>query len=108
MRDVHVARLRFYSDAQLDVTSDLKDVFQHSFNQGEFEMEALINIGPTHDDSGYVVRVRWAGFEEDEDTWEPLKTLWEDAPQFVRQQLRKMKLGRDIRDKLNKDYGISL
>ena len=58
VRDVHVVRLRFYSDAQLDVTSDLKDVFQHSLNQGEFEMEALINIGPTNDDSGYLVRVR--------------------------------------------------
>ena len=107
VRDVHVVRLRFYSDAQLDVTSDLKDVFQHSLNQGEFEMEALINIGPTNDDSGYLVRVRWAGFEADEDTWETLKTLLEDAPQCVRQQLRKIKLGRDIRDKLEKDYGIS-
>eukprot|EP00903_Cladosiphon_okamuranus_P015275 g14116.t1 len=44
----------------------------------------------------------------DEDTWEPLKTLWEDAPQFVKQQLRKMKLGRDIHKKLQQDYGISL
>ena len=71
-------------------------------------MEALLNIGPAHDGSGYLVRVRWFGFEEDEDTREPLKTLWEDAPQFVKQQLCKMKLGPDVHDKLRKDYGIFL
>eukprot|EP00752_Nemacystus_decipiens_P007839 g7004.t1 len=108
VRDVHVARLRFYSDSALEVTSDLKEVFQQTFNQGEFEMEALLNIGQAHDGSGYLVRVRWAGFEEDEDTWEPLTTLWEDAPQFVKQQLRKMKLGSDVHDKLKQDYGITL
>ena len=107
-RDVHVARLRFYSDSALEITSDLKEVFQHTFNQGEFEMEALLNMGESHDGSGYVVRVRWAGFEEEEDTWEPLKTLWEDAPQFVKQQLRKMKLRSDVQDILKKNYGITL
>eukprot|EP00752_Nemacystus_decipiens_P016680 g14920.t1 len=96
-------------DAQdLQITSDLKEVFQHTFNQGEFEMEALLNIGESHDRSGHVVRVRWAGFEEEEDTWEPLKTLWEDAPQFVKQQLRKMKLGSDVHDILKRNYGITL
>ena len=107
VRDVHVARLRFYSDSALEVTSDLKEVFQQTFNQGEFEMQALLNIGESHDGSGHIVRVRWSGFDEEEDTWEPLKTLWEDTPQFVRQQLRKMKLGRDVYDKLKKTYGIS-
>ena len=86
MRDGHFARLRFCSDSQLEVTSELNEVFRHSFTQGEFEMEALLNIGESHDGSGYLVRVRWSEFEEDEDTWEPLKTLWEDAPQFVIQQ----------------------
>lgn len=96
VRDVHVARLRFYSDSELEITSGLKDVFQHSYTQGVFEMEALINIGEAHDGSGYNIRVRWAGFGEDEDTWEPLKTLWDDAPQFVIKELRKMGLARAI------------
>eukprot|EP00903_Cladosiphon_okamuranus_P017435 g16059.t1 len=45
---------------------------------------------------------------EDEDTWEPLQTLLEDAPQFVKQQLRKMKLSRDVHEKLKQQYGIAL
>ena len=106
VRDVHVARLRFYADSELDVTSDLKDVFQHSFGQGEHEMEAVLNIGPAHDDSGYLVRVRWAGFEEDEDTWQPLSEVYDDAPQFVKQELRKMKLSADVKDKIKKKHNI--
>ena len=70
-------------------------------------MEALLNIGESHDGFGYLVRVRWAGSEE-EDTWEPLKTLWEDAPQFVKQQLRKMQLGSDVHENLKNNYGIKL
>ncbi|CAM9378485.1 unnamed protein product, partial [Hapterophycus canaliculatus] len=30
----HVAHLRFYADAQLNISVDLKDVFQHSYAQG--------------------------------------------------------------------------
>ena len=50
-RDVHVARMRFYSDSELDITSDLKENFQHSSHQGEIEIEVLINIGEFHDGS---------------------------------------------------------
>ncbi|CAB1109586.1 unnamed protein product [Ectocarpus sp. CCAP 1310/34] len=106
VRDVHVARLRFYADSELNVTSDLKDVFQHSFGQGEHEMESILNIGPAHDGSGYLVRVRWAGFEEDEDTWQPLSDIYQDAPQFLKQELRKMKLSKEVKDNIKKEYGI--
>ena len=78
VRDVHVARVRFCADSKLDVTSELKDVFQHTFGQGEHVMEAILNIGPARD-SGNLVRVRWAGFDEDEDTWQPLAEVHDDA-----------------------------
>ena len=58
------------------------------------------------DDSGYLVRVRWAGFEEDEDTWQPLSEVYDDAPQFVKQELRKMKLSADVKDKIKKKRNI--
>ena len=76
VRDVHVTRMRFYSDSELDITSDLSEIFSiHFFDQGDIEMEALINIGESHDSFGFLVRVRWSGFEEDEDTREPQKTV---------------------------------
>ena len=51
---------------------------QHTFGQGEHVTEAILNIGPALD-SGNLVRVRWAGFDEDEDTWQPLTEVHDDA-----------------------------
>ena len=38
----HVARLRFNADADLNITAEMKDVFQHSCAQGECRMNALM------------------------------------------------------------------
>ena len=36
VKDVHVVRLWFYVDKDLETTAALKEVFQHAFTQGEF------------------------------------------------------------------------
>ena len=108
VRDVHVVRLCFYADSALDITSDLKDVFQHSFTQGQFEMSGLVDMAEADDGDGYDVQVQWVGFEDDEDTWEPLSKIWDAAPQFVKRELRKMGLTRAVRSKLKQCYGITL
>ena len=38
VQTAHVARLRFYADSQLNVAADVKDVFQHAYSQGQFQM----------------------------------------------------------------------
>ena len=37
----HVALLRFYADADLSITAEIKDVVQHSYAQGECRMNCL-------------------------------------------------------------------
>ncbi len=108
VRDVHVVRIRCYADSELEITSDLKDVFQRSFTQGQFEMSALVDMAEAEQGSGYDVQVQWVGFEDDEDTWEPLSKIWDAAPQFVKRELRKMGLKRDVRSMLKQHYGIAL
>ena len=49
----HVARLRFYADADLNITAEIKDVFQHSYAQGECRMNALLHVA--EDDQGDVI-----------------------------------------------------
>ena len=44
VRDVHVARIRFYADAALEINAELKEVFQHDFTQGGFEIAAMVDI----------------------------------------------------------------
>ena len=36
IRDDHVARMRFYADAALEITAELKELLQHGFTRGEF------------------------------------------------------------------------
>ena len=108
VRDVHVARLRFYADSALTVNADLKDVFQHAFTQGEFEMAAIVDLAEAEDDPGYVVEVEWVGFGKEENTWEDLAKIRDAAPQFVKTELRKLGLKRGVRERLQQQYGIVL
>ena len=45
----HVARLRFYADSQLNVTADVKNVFQHVFNHGQFQMAGTVRVAEADD-----------------------------------------------------------
>ncbi|CAM9676626.1 unnamed protein product, partial [Sphacelaria rigidula] len=68
----HVARLRFYADSQLNVAADVKNVFQHAFKQGQFQMAGIVREAKAEDRS-LIVLVNWAGFEVEERTWESFK-----------------------------------
>ena len=64
--------MRFYTDAALAITAEVKEVFQHAFTQGEFEMAAIVVMANAEDGSGYEVEVEWDGFDKEENTWEDL------------------------------------
>ena len=78
-RDVHVARPYFYADAALAIMAELKEVFQHAFTQGEFEMAAIVDTSPAEDGPGYDVEVEVVCFGEEENTWEALSIFWDSA-----------------------------
>ncbi|CAM9762043.1 unnamed protein product, partial [Hapterophycus canaliculatus] len=89
VHQAHVARLRFYADATLNVTADLKHVFQHSFSQGECRMNALVHVAED-DANSVIVLVDWDCFEAEERTWESLRSIHSAAPEFVVKELRKL------------------
>ena len=49
----HVARLRFNADADLNITAEINDVFQHSYAPGECRMNDLMHVA--EDDQGDVI-----------------------------------------------------
>ena len=58
----HVARLRFSADADLKITAEIKDVFQHSYAQGKCRMNASMHVA--EDDQGdVIVLVDWECFD---------------------------------------------
>ena len=63
----HVARLRLYADADINITAEIKDVFPHAHAQGECRMNALMYVA--EDDPGdVIVLVDWQGFDAEECT----------------------------------------
>ena len=108
VRDVHVARMRFYADAALEITAELKEVFQHAFTQGEFAIAVIVDFSTAEEGSGFEVEVEWIGFDTEENSWEDLATIWGAAPQCVKSELRKLRLKRRLRTKLKRQCGINL
>ena len=92
VKGVYVVRLRFYANKDLEMTAALKGVFQHVFTQGEFEMARIVDISEAEEVQGLDVKDDWVGFNEGESSWEPLAIIWDGAPQFVKSELRKLRL----------------
>ena len=107
-REVHIARMRPYADASLNVTAELKEIFNNFESQGEFDMEMIDAVDLAADSEEYVVKVKWVGLDKEETTWEPLSTIHTDAPKYVVAQLRKLRLTKEVRDGLKKKYGMKV
>ena len=103
-REVHIARMRPYADASLNVTAELKEVLSNLKSQGEFDIEKVEALDLAADGEEYVVNVKWIGLDEEETTWEPMFTIYADAPKYVLAQLRKLRLTTEVRDHLKKTY----
>ena len=83
-------------------------MFQHTFTPGEFEIVGIVDISEAENGQGFDVKVDCVGFDERGNSWEPLATICYDAPQIVKSKLRKLRLDRGVRSRLQKFYGITL
>ena len=60
------------------------------------------------DDLSLIVLVDWIGFEVDERTWGPFKENLEAAPEFLANELRKLRVTRAIAARIRSEFGIQL
>ena len=107
VRDVHFARMRFYANAALAITTELKEDFQHAFTQEEFEMAAFVDMSDAENRSGFEVEVEWVRFDNEDNTWKDPAKIWHAAPPFVTSELRKLVLKRGVRTQLKQQYGMT-
>ena len=54
------------------------------------------------------MEVEWAVIDTEENTWEDLAKIWGATPQFVKSELRKIRVKREVRTKLKRQCGITL
>ena len=55
-----------------------------------------------------IVLVDWVGFDVEERTWEALKDIFDAAPQFLKSELRKLRVTRAIAARVEREFGIKL
>ncbi len=69
---VHGSRMRLYHESLLDVTEKMK--VQKSFDDESFIIEKVL------EQKDNKVLIKWKGFSEKENTWEPIEVIQKDAP----------------------------
>ena len=83
----HVSRLQFYADRLLDVNIPLlhdelvrEESFAHSY-----DIHSIVSHGYNRDSDGYELLIRWSGFSELENSWEPVDSLIKQVPRLVKE-----------------------
>ena len=108
-KEVHVVRIRPYADSSLVVGAEVREVFEMTKYQGEFEIADVISVGKDPARVGeYRVQIAWVGLKDEEPTWEPMSTFYADAPKYLEQKLRMMRLNSVTKRALKRKYGMNL
>ena len=107
LRDVHMPRMRFYADDNLEIIGELLKVFKQVENQGEYHIRGISAIKQTASDE-LVVKVAWEGLEEAESTWETVSRVFHDAPAVLRKDLKALRLKAQPKRALVQRHGLRL
>ncbi len=75
---VHVSRLEFYADADMDVTEALQRQILYE-EDGHFFVKRILDMKERKHDKTILVRVRWDGFSSAWDSWEELSSIIDQA-----------------------------
>ena len=100
--------MRFYADDKLEITGELRKVFQQLENQGEYHIRSISAIKRAASGDEFGVKVAWEGLEEAESTWEPVSRVFHDAPAVLRKELKALRLKAEQKRALMQRYGLLL
>ena len=74
---VHAQRMKMFADQSYEVTEDIRNQVAYDT---EFNVEKFVDW--RENDSGELeLRVRWLGFQDNEDSWEPIGRMHADVPE---------------------------
>lgn len=92
---VHAERMRLYSDRHLEMSVALKELI--AFQEGAYQVAEVLDVRKLPRARGgekFECLVRWAGFEEDADSWEPLRDILSAAASKVKARVSALPAGR--------------
>ena len=74
--------LRIFADRSLNITEELRRQLQH--DDGAWFIVSEIRDWRKQPRKLIELLVRWEGFDDDSDSWEPISSLYKDVPVLVR------------------------
>jgi hypothetical protein len=81
-QEIHTSCLRLYEEG---ITEEVLEFAAHSMNASYYEVKDLVDI---REQSGnFDIKVCWRGFDEEDQSWEPIEMIYEDVPLLVEQFL---------------------
>ena len=80
----HASRVKPFQESLLNTRQDLQEL--SAYTDGGYDMEAFVDL--RRNAGQYEALVRWVGFDATEDSWEPIRILFEDAPAYTVELLR--------------------
>ena len=93
IKEVHMVRMRPYAVSSLAVGAEVREVFEMTKHHEEFGSADVMSVvkDPVRM-GGYRVQIAWVSLESEEPTWEPMSTVYADAPKYLEQKLWRMRL----------------
>ena len=85
----HASYLWFYEPKGYVPTEEVRNIFLQ--DQGELEIEKIANW--KQNANGIFLLVKWLGFGPEQDSWEPIAHMFEQAPDLV------LQLGKETQNK---------
>ena len=79
---VHVERLKFYSDSNLDITEELLQTVERN-DPHYYTVTQILDLRFNEGTKNFEVQCNWRGFSDDEYTWEPFNIIREDIPDML-------------------------
>ena len=108
-KEVHMVQMRPYADSSLVVGAEVREVFEMTKHQSEFEIADVISVGKDPARVGECrVQIAWVGLENEKPTWEPMSIVYADAPKYPEQNLRRIQLNSVTKRALKRKYGMDL
>ena len=83
-KTVHWTRIKRFGDASLNLTDRLTRTAVNDCQK--FDVHEFVDWRE-EDDGNIMLKVRWEGFQPEDDTWQSLAGLFEDVPVLVRKFL---------------------
>eukprot|EP00918_Siedleckia_nematoides_P008197 GHVU01017739.1.p1 GENE.GHVU01017739.1~~GHVU01017739.1.p1 ORF type:complete len:454 (+),score=44.42 GHVU01017739.1:47-1363(+) len=83
----HRARIRIYCEGARGNKAAMIAWVGKGLQDSLYKVEEIIDLRTNEKTGHFELEAKWLGFSKEETTWEPLATLYEDAPEHVREFL---------------------